>query len=244
MKKATAWILGTIVLMTLATLPGYGQTAPDVLNKLINAMGGRKALEAVKDTTLTGTAEVVQYGISASVTLYQKEPNKLRIDIDIAAAGMTITQAFDGQKGWWTNPQTGATEEMPAAMAKDILHQALGNDSFLNPKKLGITYALKPKAKIEDKDYIVLEQTLADGHKTTMYLDPATYLPYKTTSLATDMTGAEVETESYLTDYKKVGGLMVAHTIRNLQNGAEAQRISIASVTYNTNLDDALFTMK
>ncbi len=244
MKKATAWILGAAVLMTLATRPGYGQTAQDVLNKLIDAMGGRKALEAVKDTTVTGTAEVVQYGISASITMYQKEPNKLRIDIDIAAAGMTITQAFDGQKGWWTNPQTGATEELPAAMAKDILHQALGNDSFLNPKKLGITYALKPKAKIEDKDYIVLEQTLADGHKTTMYLDPATYLPYKTTSLAADLTGAEVETESYLTDYKKVGGLMVAHTIRNLQNGAEAQRVSIASVTYNTNLDDALFTMK
>jgi len=77
-----------------------------------------------------------------------------------------------------------------------------------------------------------------------MYLDPTTYLPYKTTSLASDMTGAEVNTESYLTDYKKVGGLMVAHTIRNFQNGAEAQRISIATVTYNTNLDDALFTMK
>jgi len=244
MKKATAWILGATVLMTLATLPGYGQTAQDVLNKMIDAMGGRKALEAVKDTTVTGTAEVVQYGISASITMYQKEPNKLRIDIDIAAAGMTITQAFDGQKGWWTNPQTGTTEEMSAAMSKDTLHQALGNDSFLNPQKLGITYALKPKAKIEDKDYVVLEQTLADGHKTTMYLDPTTYLPYKTTSLASDMTGAEVNTESYLTDYKKVGGLMVAHTIRNFQNGAEAQRVSIATVTYNSNLDDALFTMK
>jgi len=244
MKKATAWILGAAVLMTLATLPGYGQTAQDVLNKMIDAMGGRKALEAVKDTTVTGTAEIPQYGISASITMYQKEPNKMRMDIDIAAAGMTITQAFDGQKGWWTNPQTGTTEEMPAAMAKDILHQALGSDSFLNPKKLGITYALKPKAKIEDKDYIVLEQTLADGYKTTMYLDPTTYLPYKTTSLTSDMTGAEVDTESYLTDYKKVGGLMVAHTIRNLQNGAEVQRISIASVTYNTNLDDALFAMK
>lgn len=244
MKKATAWILGAAVLTTLVSLPGYGQTAQDVLNKLVGAMGGRKALEAVKDTTVTGTVDVAQYGISATITMYQKEPNKMRIDIDIAAAGMTITQAFDGEKGWWTNPQTGTTEEMPEAMAKDTMHQALGNDSFLNPQKLGITYALKPKAKIEDKDYIVLEQTLADGHKTTMYLDPTTYLPYKTTSLSSDMTGNEVETESFLTDYRKVGGLMVAHAIRNVQNGAEIQRITINSITYNANIDDAMFRMK
>ena len=245
MKKATAWILSAAVLMTLAALPGYGQTAQDVLNKMIDALGGRKALEAIKDTTITGTVELVQAGMSAPITVYQKEPNKIRVDIEIAAANMTFIQAYDGKKGWGTNFQTMATEEMSDDMSKDISHQALGNDSLLNPNKLGITFALKPKEKLEDKDYIVLEQTLADGHKTTLFLDPATYLPYKSVTKSLDpMAGREVESESFLSDYRKVGGLMVAYSTRVMSKGEEVQRLTFTGVTYNSNLDDALFLMK
>ena len=244
MKKTVAWALAAATLMTFAALPGYGQTVQSVLDKMIDAMGGRKALEAVRDTTITGTAELVQMGMSAPITMYQKEPNKLRIDVEITAVGMTFIQAYDGQKAWWTNPQTMATEEMPDFMTKAFSHQSLGNDSFLNPQKLGITFALKPKATIDGKDYLVLEQTLVDGHKITMYIDPATYLPYKSTTKSVDMTGGEVDSEAYVSDYRKVGGLMVAHSLRNLENGAESMRMTITGVTYNANLDDALFIMK
>jgi len=244
MKKATASALAAIVVLTLAALPGYGQTTQDVLNKMIEATGGRKALQAIKDTTISGTAEMVQFGMTANITIYQKEPNKVRYDIDISAAGMTIVQAYDGQKAWFTNPQTGATEEMPELQAKDFSRQALGNAALLDPAKLGITYALKPKAKIEDKDYIVLEQTLADGHKTTIYLDPATYLPYKSTTKSIDMSGAEIDAETFAGDYRKVDGTLVSFSMRILQNGAEFMRMTFSSVKYNSNIDDALFVMK
>jgi outer membrane lipoprotein-sorting protein len=212
---------------------------------MIDAMGGKKALEAIKDTTITGTVELVQQGMSAPITVYQKEPNKLRVDVEIAAAGMSFIQAYDGQKGWGTNFQTMATEEMSDDMAKNFSHQALGNTSLLNPQKLGITFALKPKEKIEGKDYIVFEQTLADGHKITTYIDPATYLPYKTVAKSLDpMTGGEVEMEAYVSDYRKVGGIMFAYANRIMSSGAEVQRLTITGVTFNTNLDDALFIMK
>lgn len=244
MRKIVAGALAVATLTAFAAQPGFGQTAQDVLNKMIDASGGRKALEAVKDTTITGSVELVQMGMNAPITIYQKEPNKIRMDIDIAAAGMTFTQGYDGQKAWWTNPQTMTTEEMPDFMSKEFSHEAMGNDALLNPQKLGITYVLKPKEKVDGKDCIVLEQTLADGHKTLIFIDPATYLPYKTTTKSVEMTGVEVDAESYPSDYRKVGGLMVAHAIRNLQNGAENMRMTITGVTYNANLDDALFIMK
>ncbi|OGD13263.1 MAG: hypothetical protein A2V76_10740 [Candidatus Aminicenantes bacterium RBG_16_63_14] len=253
MKRTTAWILGAALLVTLAALPVHGQKAQsapgnkeamDVLNKMIEASGGRKVLESIKDTTISGTVDITQFGITAPITLYQKEPNKMRLDITIAEAGMTITQAFDGQKGWYTNPQAGTIEEMPDFMAKEIGRQAMGNQAILDPQKAGVTYALKPKAAIEGRDYIVLEQTLADGHKTTLFLDPETYLPYKTQTRSIDQTGAEVDAETYSSNYQKVGGTMVAHSMRVLHNGSEAQRITITAVTYNTNLDDAFFVLK
>jgi len=245
MKKATAWILSAAVLMTLAALPGYGQTAQDVLNKMIDAMGGRKALEAIKDTTITGTVEITNpMPITAPITIYLKEPDKVRMDIDISELGITITQAYDGKKAWSTNPQTGAAEELPDYMTKEFSRQALGNQAFLNPQKLGITYALKPKATIEGKDYVVLEQTLADEHKETFFLDPATYLPYKQQGKSIDQTGGEVDQETFLSNYQKVSGTMIAFSMRVLQNGTEAQKVNLTGVTYNSNLDDALFLMK
>jgi hypothetical protein len=62
--------------------------------------------------------------------------------------------------------------------------------------------------------------------------------------MAFDQMGAEVEAESFSTDYRKVGGTMVAHSLRVLHNGTEAQKITITSVTYNANLDDAFFVLK
>jgi hypothetical protein len=253
MKKARRAILTAVILSTLASLPGYAQKAPAapgnkeamaIVEKLIGAMGGRKVLDAIKDTTISGTAEIVQYGITVPITIYQKEPNKVRMDITIAEANMTIIQAFDGQKGWYTNPQSGATEEMPEYMAKEMARQAGENQSLLNPQKTGVSYALKPKAAIEGKDYIVLEQTQADGHTTTFFLDPETFLPYKTQSKTVDQNGAEVDAETTSTNYQKVGGTMVAYSIRVVHNGSEAQRITLTAVTYNTKLDDAFFTLK
>ncbi|MGB8958570.1 MAG: hypothetical protein WCC00_06115 [Candidatus Aminicenantales bacterium] len=253
MKRTRTAILGAVLLATLAAVAGYAQQAPAaavnkeamaVVDKMITAMGGRKTLESIKDTTMSGTVEIIQFGISAPMTMYMKQPNKVRADITIAEANMTIIQAFDGQKGWYTNPQSGATEEMPDFMAKEFSRQAGASQALLNPQKNGVTFALKPKAAIEGKDHIVLEQTLADGHKTTFFLDPGTYLPYKTVERTLDQNGAEVDSETYSTNYQKVGGTLVPYSIRVVQNGSDAQRITITAVTYNTSLDDAFFTLK
>jgi hypothetical protein len=256
MRRTIHLSVAAALLISLAALPALAAQAPapaasskealDVLGKMIEAMGGRKVLEPIKDTTISGQLEIAQAGttITAPITIYQKEPNKMRLDITIAEYNMSITQAYDGQKGWFTNPQTGMTEEMPDFMTKEFARQALGSQTILDPKKAGVSYALKPKAAIEDKDYIVLEQTLPDGHKVTIFIDPATYLPYKTQTLSLDPMGAEVDAESFNTDYRKVAGTMVAHSLRVLHNGVEAQKITITSVTYNSNLDDAFFVLK
>jgi len=247
MRKTFAWTLAFGLLLSMVVGTSYGQTAQSVLNKMIEAMGGRKTIEAVKDMTSTGTIEMVQMGMTAPITICQKEPNKMRVDLDLSAyqAGLTFTQAYDGIKAWGTNQQTMAIEEMSEDQSKEFARQAIGNVAFLNPQKLGITYALKPKATLDGKDYLVLEQTLADGHKTTMFVDPETYLIFKSVSTATDpTTGGLAEIESFVSDYRKVGGMMVPFSARNFQGGTEIQRFTFSSVTFNTNLDDSLFIMK
>jgi outer membrane lipoprotein-sorting protein len=236
----TLGLLG-ILLFGASFDPLCGQTAKEVLDKMIEAQGGRKALQAVQDTTISGSMEMIQYGMNGSITLYQKEPDKMRMDIEIM--GMVITQAFDGEKGWMVNPQTGNQEEMSEKMSQDFKRQALGNDSLLNPEKYGITYVFKGKEKIQDTEYLVLEQTFKDGQTATMYIDPVSYLTYKTRAKTTDQMGAEVEGETILSDYRKVGDLTVFHAMTMFQNGAEFMKMTVTKIVFNSGLEDALFKM-
>jgi nitrogenase molybdenum-iron protein alpha/beta subunit len=119
----------------------------------------------------------------------------------------------------------------------------MGNDYLLNPQKYGVTYTLKPAVKLENKDYIVLEQTMADGQKITIYIDPSTYLPYKVELMALGAAGVDVKMEVYSSDYKKVGQSLVPHLQRIVQDGAEFGKMVITKVTFNDKLEDSLFAM-
>jgi outer membrane lipoprotein-sorting protein len=241
MRKIVAFSLCAIVLAALAQTPASGQTAKEILAKWIEAQGGAQALAAVKDTTITGSVQLVSMGINGTVTMYQKEPNMMRLDIEVM--GMVITQAFDGQTAWMVDPQTGATTEMPENASQEFKRQALGNDAVLNPEKYGIKYDFKGKEKLDNKEYLVLEQTMSDGHKTTIYIDPATYLTYKTKGTALGQAGVEVMAETITTDYKKVDGLLIAHSMTQYQDGQEFMRMTMTKVVFNSGLEDSFFKM-
>jgi outer membrane lipoprotein-sorting protein len=241
MKRIVSLCLSGLFLLALVTAPASGQTAKEVLDKMIEAQGGVKALEAIKDTTITGSVELVSMGINGTVTMYQKEPNKMRLDIEVM--GMVITQAYDGEVAWMVDPQTGATTQMPENASQEFKRQALGNDALLHPEKHGIKYDFKGKEKLEDKEYLVLEQTTSDGHKTTIYIDPATYLTYKTKGTALGQAGVEVMAETITSDYKKVDGLLFPHSMTTFQDGQEFMRMTMTKIVFNSNLEDSFFKM-
>ncbi len=55
--------------------------------------------------------------------------------------------------------------------------------------------------------------------------------------------GVEVEGETILSDYKKVEGIMVPHTITTYQDGEEYMKITITEGSFNSGLEDSLFKM-
>jgi outer membrane lipoprotein-sorting protein len=241
MKKIFSACFLSLFLLSLTTSPGLSQEASDILKKMVEAQGGKKALEKIEDMTSSGNLEMIQMGMSGSVTMYKKEPNKVRMDIEVM--GMIITQAFDGETAWWVNPQTGSEEEVPEQQAEDMKRMALGIDAFLYPEKYGISFAYKGKEKIEEKEYLVLEQTFSDGHKATLYIDPKTYLTYKTKSTTVNQMGVEVEQETFESDFKKVNGMTIAYSIIIFQDSEEFMKLTFTDINFNSGLEDSLFKM-
>jgi outer membrane lipoprotein-sorting protein len=239
MKRVMMFSLIGFLFLSLVSIEGYSQTVDQILEKMIEAQGGRKTLEAIEDTTLSGSMQIIQMNISGSITMYQKEPNKMRMDIEMM--GMNITQAFDGTTAWFTNPQTGATQEMSEKQAKYFKRQALGRDALLNPKKFDITFKFKGKEKINDKEYLVLEQIHPDDYTAAIYIDPKTYLTYKTKATTLNQLETEVESESIMSDYKKVEGFMMPHLITVFQDGQEYMKFTVTEITFNSDLEDSFF---
>jgi outer membrane lipoprotein-sorting protein len=240
MKKILIFTVA-LILLTGAAVNAGAQDVKVILNKMIDAQGGRKALEAVSDITISGSLDMIQMGMSGNITIYQKYPDKIRIDVEVM--GIMITQVYDGEKAWMTNPQSGTVEEMPDLMAKNMKRQAFGARAVLDPEKHGISFAYKGKEKVNDKEYLVLEQSFKDGYKATVYIDPATYLIYKTKAKSMDATGtgAEVDTESVSEDYRNEGGLIIAHKTSGFQGGAAAMTMTYVKVSINSKLEDAFF---
>ena len=241
MKKSLSLIQSASFIFALVAAPAYSQTTKDVLAKYIEAQGGAKALAAVKDTTISGTLDLIGMGMTGTLTMYQKEPNMMRMDIEVM--GMLITQAFDGTIAWMVNPQTGATEQMPENLTKEFKRQALGSGALLEPEKFGIKYEFTGKEKIDDKEYLVLTQTTEEGHVTTIWIDPATYLAYKMKGKTIGEAGEEVMQESIVGDYKKVDGIIMAHSMTTYRDGQEFMRMTFTKVTFNSGLEDSLFQM-
>jgi outer membrane lipoprotein-sorting protein len=245
MKRILAFAVVCLFSLGLIATSDAGLFAQDakamqVLEKMIEALGGRATMQAVKDMTATGTMEMPSMGMEGSATLYSKKENMFRMDIEIM--GLSITTAFDGEAGWMINPQTGAVEDLPGEQLEDMKRQAIGDSAYLDPEKYGIVYTSKGQEKLEDKDYDVLLMTYADGYEVTLYVDSKTHLLYKTlATVPNPMTGVEGEGEIISTDYQKHDGMMVAHTITQFTDGEEFMIITMDEIKFNTGLDDALF---
>jgi len=244
MKRIFSLCLVSVFIVSFFPSPSAGQDVADILEKMIDAQGGRKFLEGIKDTTITGSVEITQMGLSGTMTMYQKEPNKSRQDIEVM--GMVITNAYDGEVAWMVNPQTGSTEELQEDMAAEARRSALnqGNSLMLNPEKFGAKYSFKAKEKVEDRDCLVLTLLFADGHEVTMYVDAQTYLLYKTVQMSSGQMGGEVEQEMIFTDYKKVDGYVYPFTVTIIQDGEEFGIMTATEVKINTGLEDSLFKME
>jgi outer membrane lipoprotein-sorting protein len=244
MRKIFVLSVLCFLLLSVTTVPGFSQDASSVLEKMIEASGGRKALENIKDTTISGTFDITQMGMEGTMTISHKEPNMFRQDIEIM--GMVITNAFDGEVGWMINPQTGATEELPEDLQGQAKRGALGYGSaiLLHPEKFGITYKLKSEETIDDVKCTVLEQVYSDGHVALMYIDASTHLLYKTRQPSLNQMGAEVETDVIFSDYKDVDGLPSPHLVTVFQDGEEFAVLTVSEIKYNSGFEDSFFKME
>lgn len=217
-------------------------TAEELIEKNLEAKGGREALAAAESARIVG--KMSMGGMEAPFVYEWKAPDRLRIEFTIQ--GMTGIQAYDGETGWMVMPFMGKTdpEKMSpedTAMLKD---DADFRGPLFDPASKGYTVAYVGEEDVEGTPTYKLELTKESGEVSHLYLDQEYYLEIKQDTKRT-VRGQEVESETAIGDYKEVGGLMMAHShdVTTSMAPGGGQTMTFESIELNPEIPDERFAM-
>ena len=207
-----------------------GLTVEQVLNKYVEAIGGKENILKVKDKTIKMTGSM--QGMNITMTQSQKAPNKMYQLIDFGVGQQSMI--FDGEKGKIT--AMGQEQTMPAEQIETMKLGSLY--SMLEYAAKGIKTELAGMETINNKDAYRVKLTYPSGKKATSYYDVNT--GFLVRLLAEQ--GGVVQTVDF-DDYREVQGVKYPYKMSvGTPNGA--LDLITTSVEINTNLSDSLFEVK
>jgi hypothetical protein len=195
-------------------------TVDQVLDKYVQALGGKEKIEKMTTQVMVGPRIESSGANPPSTTemqIYRRSPNQLMMIM--ATPQQTITQAFNGTTGW--RKFNDRISPMSAADMVGARRDAIFlKDIELKPQYTKLT--IVGKQQVEGHETYVLEGTLTDdspqkkmfGIETeNLYFDTQTGLLIRRSMVYRTPLGPLPEVTDY-EDYRKVKGIMMPFTIR------------------------------
>lgn len=207
-----------------------GVTAKSVIDNYIKAIGGEKAVKAVKTIAETGTGKSAQIPAPLGYAYKSDARGKMMVEFTVTGFGSVMKQVVNEKEGYQIvqgQKTPMPSDEYAEAKAGAVPFEEL---SFANDAALKLTGI----EQINGKDAYVL--TKGD---TMYYFDVATGLKVADSNLQEGPDGTKVPLMSYYEDYKETKGVKTPrHLIRNV--GIELD-ITITDVKINEGVTDADF---
>ncbi len=222
------------------------QTADEVVEKYLAAIGGRAALEKLtsRSTAGTMTLSLPNGPVSGSIEILNQRPNKTRtltkLDLSSLGAGqVTREQRFDGMTGYILDSLQGNREITGNQL------ENLKNTGFPTPlltyKERGASVELAGKEKVDGRDTYVLLFKPKTGSVARQFIDAETYLPARIVIKVDTPETGEVEQTTDLSDYREVDGIKVPFTIK-VSTAGQGFTIAVSKVEHNVKIDEAVFS--
>ncbi len=207
-----------------------------VLDKYVQAVGGKAAIEKLTSRVSKGTLEAPDQGVSGSIEIYAKAPNKTATVVDVPGFGQ-FRQGFDGTGGWADNPQTGVREMSGQELS--ITKRGAEFHQVLKLRELYPKMTLKGTQKMGTRNAHVVEADPGDGTLRRMYFDAETGLLVRN-EIERDSPEGRSTQDTELEDYKEVDGVKLPFIVRQ-SNPNLSFVVKISEVRHNVSIDDAKF---
>ena len=205
-----------------------------VLEKYLDAIGGRDALSKIEDRTtiMRGTA----MGQSLTIIVKQKSPNKMRQEVK--AGGMDQTIIFDGEKGI----MKAATQSVEVT-GKELeqLKTEASMELMLDPESFGIKLSYEGTEKVNDKDAYKIKMTLPSGIRWFTFFDVESGLKVKEQKEMQTKMGLIEQVVAY-ENYTDVDGIKYPFKLTQ-SFGPQSVEMTVSSVKVNKGLADDIFVI-
>ncbi len=216
-------------------------TVGELLEKNVAARGGTEALQALKSIRVTGKLLVNQGQLELGYNRTITREGAVRTEASLQ--GLTMVQAFDGTQGWQIAPFNGRKdpEKMSADDAKSMIEDADLAGPLVDWQAKGNTVEYLGKEDVDGTPAYKIKVTRKNGDIAYVYLDPEFFLEIRVVSQRIER-GAQVEVETDLGDYEKVGGVFVPFAIEAGRKGStDKQKIILTKGEANVDPDPTAF---
>ncbi|MEP6711535.1 MAG: hypothetical protein ABJA37_03915 [Ferruginibacter sp.] len=237
MKKLGSFFSLLIVISSLSAT--RAQTADDIINKYVNAIGGRDVLAKVKSIYLEGNATVMGNDYPTNTTVLAGKGSKNITTVN----GTDIVQCFTDTGAWLINQFAG--QPQPTALSPDAARAGQSaltiGGALVDFKSRGFTDSLAGRETIEGVNTYKIKLS-QPGISFVYYIDPSTYYVLKTESHLTVDGKDETNTRVY-SNFKKTDiGYVIPYTL-GINNQGYDVTINYTKAEINKDVDPQIFAM-
>ncbi len=215
-------------------LYAFSQTADEVINKHIDAIGGVDAWKKVNSLKMEGTMQVQGAELSVTQTVLHKKGSRQ----DISIMGMTGYIIVTPTEGWNYMPFQGqqAPEAMTAEDLAESQEQMDVQGSLIDYAAKGHSVEYLGKDDVDGTECYKVKVNKKGGSPETMYIETKTNYLIKSVSIK-KANGQEVEVATSYSNYEKLPeGIVVAKSM-TLPFG----ELNIGKIIINGAVDEAIF---
>lgn len=216
------------------------QTAEEIIDNYINAIGGKELIQQISSVYTEGSLDAMGNMGTIKTTLLSGKGFKQEIDV----MGTQVVMCYTDTMGWQINPMTGnySADYMPEAQFKSGKDNIYAGGPFANDYvTLGYKIELVGQENVLGVNAWKMKVMSPDGTESMYFFDPDTWYLIKTILKAEAM-GAPMEIAVLFSDYQKPeNGFAMPFTLETDYGGQFFLTAKITKVEINQPVDVAVF---
>jgi len=157
------------------------QTVDDVINKYIDALGGKDKLKGIQSIYQEGVT-VLPNGNELTIKTWRVQNKLMRREVEFGAGSQTTI--ITDKEGWRSNPRNGgAFEAIPQERVKQMQSELDCLSPLVDYAAKGYTAELEGKEQVDAVEAYKIKLTPKTGDPVTFYIDPKTWYVIRETHI-------------------------------------------------------------
>ena len=209
-----------------------GITVETVLNKYIEAIGGKEKVESVNAVSMLAEAEV--QGMKLQMVSIQARPNKM-VQMMMMMGNTMMKMVFDGEKG--AVSQQGMSSPLPESETQELINSTLPFEElgWLNDSNVKFS-------SVDEEDGKTLH-VLEVSKNTFVAYDAETGLKFKQTEMGDMPDGSKIPQSTYFDDYREINGVLFPYLVKT-PIGPQSLDFNVVNISVNPQVSDSDFIIE